>query len=121
MIDDITKRVIQVREEEGLNQADFAKELNLSRSSISLIERGERPVTERTLNIISLKFGVNYDWLVTGEGEQRSESERSVYDMLAAEYDLDELYIEIIKQYMLLEPLERDVFKKFIKRIRGVD
>ena len=41
--------------------------------------------------------------------------------MLAAEYDLDELDVEIIKQYMLLEPLERDVFKKFIKRIRGVD
>lgn len=121
MLDDLVKRVIQIRTDADLSQSKFAEKLNLSRSTVSLIEKGERKLTPRTLSSIVERFGVNYDWLTTGNGDPYIKPEHTIYDMLAEEYGLDELDVEIIKQYMALEPLERDVFKKFIKRIRGID
>lgn len=65
----IGERVKMIRKELGLNQTDFAKNINLSRSQISAIEKEERVLTERTLLDISREYGANKEFILTGEGE----------------------------------------------------
>lgn len=116
---EIINRIIKIRYDANLSISQFAEKLNLSKSTISLAERGERPYTERTRLDICEKFNVNYDWLITGEGEMYKETAESVLWLLQKEYELDELDIEIVQNYVELSPIERSVFKEYIKKIKS--
>ena len=41
--------------------------------------------------------------------------------LLKAEYKLDDLDIQIIEKYMELSPIERQVFKDYIKKIKDTE
>ncbi len=69
---EIHKRIIEVRKHSGLNQADFAKKLNLTQSLISRLESGKTPIIEQNIKLISLTFGVREEWLRSGEGEMEN-------------------------------------------------
>lgn len=68
----LIERLISIRKRENLSQNDFAKKLNLSRNFISLVENGNRELSERTLKDICHEFKINENWLRTGEGEAHS-------------------------------------------------
>lgn len=117
----LQERVIKVRNDAGLNQAEFGEKLNLGKSLISLAESGKRNYTDRVLSDICDKFNVNPDWLRTGEGEPYNETIPAIMKLLKAEYNLDELDIKIIEKYLQLSPIERQVFKDYIKKIGSAD
>lgn len=117
----IVDRVIKIRNDAGLNLTDFAKKLNVSRSLISLLEKGEREYTKRTLQDICEKFNVNYNWLAYGEGEPYKETIVTTIKLLKFEYNLDDLDVKIIETYLALSPEERQVFKNYIKRLGNSD
>lgn len=52
-----------------VNQADFASKLGYERSTISGMTSGKKPISESFANKVCEIFGVNIDWLRTGEGE----------------------------------------------------
>ena len=115
---DLINRVIEVRKNEELNQSQFAERLGLKRTIISLCENGKRYFSERTLKDIAIEFHVNLEWLKTGEGNMYDgETENVILNALQSEYNLDDIDIEIIQTYMKMAPLERQVFKDFIKKI----
>ncbi|KEI94399.1 transcriptional regulator (plasmid) [Clostridium botulinum A2B3 87] len=62
-------RVKQIRNSIGLTQEDFAKKIDLKRSSLANIESGSVKLTERNIKTICNTFNVNENWLVSGEGE----------------------------------------------------
>lgn len=62
-------RIKELRNSLNFNQEEFSKNIGLKRSSLSEIERGNAPVTERTIIAICSKFNVNENWLRTGKGE----------------------------------------------------
>ena len=62
------ERFIQLREKYGPSQAKFGKLLGLSYSAISLIELGSTKINEKHIKLISGVFGINEDWLRSGEG-----------------------------------------------------
>ncbi len=66
---DIHDRVKGLREKLRLSQAAFGEKLLLERSAISLIERKQRNITDRTIHDICREYNVNEAWLRTGEGE----------------------------------------------------
>lgn len=117
----LQERVIKVRNDAGLNQAEFGEKLNLGKSLISLAESGKRNYTDRVLSDICDKFNVNSDWLRTGEGEPYNETIPAIMKLLKAEYNLDELDVKIIEKYLELSPIERQVFKDYIKKIGSAD
>lgn len=116
---EILNRTIKVRKDANLTQEAFGEKLFLTRSSISKIELGLRDYTQKTLLDICEKFNINYDWLLTGEGEMYKETAESVLWLLQKEYELDELDIEIVQNYVELSPIERSVFKEYIKKIKS--
>lgn len=65
-------RIKQIRNELALSQEDFAKQLNISRNFIWMIEKGEREPSDRTILDICRIFHINEDWLRTGVGDMFS-------------------------------------------------
>lgn len=119
-MNEITNRVIEIRKNENLNQRQFAEKIDLSTNFINQCENGKREYSERTIKDIAATFKVNIEWLRTGKGEMYDEeSEEVVLDALKAEYELDDKDIEIIQAYIHMVPLEREVFKNFIKNVQN--
>ena len=67
--DSIGKRVKYFRENIGLNQEQLSVEIGWDQSAISRIEGNKQEISSRFLNAMMLRFGVNSDWIMTGEGE----------------------------------------------------
>ena len=86
------KRIREVRSEQNLNQADFAKAIGSSRDTIARTEVGAQTPQERVLRQICKTFEVNYMWLLTGESDHKNKEE---YGKLKEEYDkLDRINAE---------------------------
>ena len=66
----MNERIKAIRKKMGLSQSDFAERIAISRSALAKIESGENRPSERTQMLICDKFGVNREWLQTGEGER---------------------------------------------------
>ena len=84
----INERVKELRKALKLTQDQFADELNITRSSLSVIEIGKTAVTERNIKEICNKFKVNQDWIRYGEGEMFRE--------MSFEEELAEYFGEVI-------------------------
>ena len=117
----IGERITMVRTDAGLTMTAFAERLNLSKSSISVAESDKSKLSKRAILDICEKFNVNPEWLETGEGEPYNDAKAPTIKLLKAEYNLDDLDIQIIETYLELSPIERQVFKDYIKKIRSAD
>ncbi|GHV46512.1 hypothetical protein AGMMS49546_34650 [Spirochaetia bacterium] len=65
----INKRIVILRHDLKLTQAEFAQKIYISTSFIAQLELGQRKVNDRLIKLINTTFGVNEGWLRTGEGE----------------------------------------------------
>lgn len=70
-------RLKAVRKAIGLTQQEFADDLNLRQSTIASYESGDRVPSARTVADVCRTYGVNIDWLQTGEGEMFRASTRA--------------------------------------------
>lgn len=116
---EISDRIKEIRKDAGLSQQEFADAIHISGNSVYRIENGTRGVSSRTLNDICSEFNVNMEWLRFGTGEKYKETNESVIAVLKAKYKLDDVDVSIIDAYLSLSPLERQVFKDFIEKIKG--
>lgn len=57
-------RLKSLRNSKGLSQADFAKQIGVSKSSVNMYERGEREPNFETLEAIADYFNVDLDYLM---------------------------------------------------------
>jgi transcriptional regulator with XRE-family HTH domain len=65
----MNKRLKHLRKTLDMTQADFADKLNMAQTSYSKIEIGQNNLTQKNIDLICLKFGVNEKWLKYGEEE----------------------------------------------------
>jgi len=99
----ISERIKAVRKALGMSQRDFCGGIYLSHSFYAKIETGTRNPNERIYELISNKYKVNKEWLITGKGDMFSETPP----------DTDIIQItEIIKE---LDPIFRDCIIQQIK------
>lgn len=63
-------RLKKIRKDAGLRQSSFADKVGLGQKTLSNYETGRNQPGEGRLFLIAEKFGVNPQWLLTGEGEQ---------------------------------------------------
>ena len=71
-------RFTMIRKELNLKQKEFARQLRLSQGHVSDIENQRKAVSTQVSEILSLKYSVNEDWLMYGEGEAFSEAKRDI-------------------------------------------
>lgn len=65
----INNRILKVREDSGLSMEKFGLRIGITRSSVSLIEKGINNPSRQTVDLICREFNVRREWLETGEGE----------------------------------------------------
>ncbi|MDY6146194.1 MAG: helix-turn-helix transcriptional regulator [Peptoniphilaceae bacterium] len=100
----MNERVKAIRQALGLSGEKFGKGIGLTRMAISNIENAKYNLTEQTLLSICREYGVNENWLRTGEGEMfRSTDELSLDEMADAAH-ADPLEIQIVKAYFSIDP-----------------
>lgn len=63
------KRFKEIRKRLSLKQSDFAKALAISQGHASDIENGRKNISDRLIEILSLKYNVSENWLKLGQGE----------------------------------------------------
>lgn len=115
------KRLIKLRKELNLTQADFGLKINLTRSSIANIETGQRGLTDRTISDICRVFNVNEEWLRTGDGPMfrpkkglDNELAEHIADLIKTD---DELTKAFILELLKLSPEEMEVIKKILLNV----
>ena len=65
----VSERIKLVRKTLKMSQVQFAKAIFISNGYIAELECEHRRVNNRIIHLISLTFGVNENWLRTGEDE----------------------------------------------------
>ena len=65
----IYQRIVDMRKTLGLNQINFAKELDIKQPTLVGYEKGSSLPSADFLVKIREVFNANIDWLLTGEGE----------------------------------------------------
>lgn len=65
----IGKRVSVLRKTLKLTQTEFAKALSIGQQALSMIESGQRDLSEKNIKLICFSYKVSYDWLVNGIGD----------------------------------------------------
>ncbi len=123
----IGERIKKIRNEKKLTLVAFGKLIDMTDSNISRMEKGQRPVTDRTIKLICNEFSVNEEWLRTGEGgmfiqvshdekimklmtELAQSENKEVQDLFIALYSLNGEYFEIAKD--IIFSLEKRSSKK---------
>lgn len=119
MTDKKVQRLIKLRETLGISQEEFGKKIGISRFSISNYESGKRNLTDRVINDICRTYKVNHIWLTEGVGEMFLNLPETLLDELKIEYNLDDLDIEIIREFINMDAADREVLKAFIRNINS--
>ena len=62
-------RIKLIRKQQKLSQADFAKEIAVSATTVCQLEVGRYNISRTTKHVLCSRFHINPDWLDTGEGD----------------------------------------------------
>ncbi len=73
----MNERIKELRLLLGLNQSEFGARIGLRQTSIANYEKGLRQPLDTVITSICREFGVNEEWLRTGEGPQFIEITRA--------------------------------------------
>jgi transcriptional regulator with XRE-family HTH domain len=109
-VSSICRRIKAVRQALGISQRNFCGGIYLSHSFYAKIETGTRNPNERIYELISNKYHVNKDWLITGRGEMFSEAPPDVElaQLMDIIRELDPLFRDcVIQQIKLMANLHR--------------
>lgn len=111
------ERLKLIRKHFKKTQEQFANLCGKSRTAYNKYEAGAVVPDDSFVKLICIKFNVNEQWLLTGEGEMFTETKVSLLDKLAEKYNLDKYDMSIIRHYMELDPEDR---KKFVSLMRVI-
>ncbi|AHN23289.1 transcriptional regulator [Lysinibacillus varians] len=103
----IGSRLKLLRDTLDLSMASFGEKIKMTSSNISKMEKDLRVVTDRTIALISNEFGVNEQWLRTGEG-----------DMFIAVTE-DEKFAELLGELLVNE--NNELVKEIITKVVELD
>jgi transcriptional regulator with XRE-family HTH domain len=96
---ELNQRILDTRHALGQTQVKFAEALKLNAGYLASIELGNRRANDRIVKLISMTYGVNEEWLKSGNG--------AMFD------DVDDLKQEqIIRNFKKLDSLLQDYLLK---------
>lgn len=96
-------RILKLRKYLALTQEEFSQAIDIKRSTLSGIEIGRAPITNRLISLICSKFSVNENWLRTGKGEMFVK--------------IDKKFNEFFNIYINLKPPLQDFLLKMAREL----
>ena len=115
----MNSRIKEVRKELGHSQETFGSLLGVTKAAISRIETGERGTTDQMIRAICREFNVSEEWLRTGSGDMFNLTQDDELLDLQKKYNLDQLDIKILQEYLKLPPEHRKIFKGYFVNVFG--
>lgn len=112
-IKELRKKILEISQEE------FAKSINISRSTLAGIETGIVLITDRIIRDICKIYDINEEWLRSGSGEIFSKDARINSSIHFQNYELKILEEQIIKQLSHLNKDNMQMVLDFIKKLSG--
>lgn len=118
----INTRIKQIRKEHGLTQTEFGNRIGISNPSVSTIESGKNSPSGQTIKAICREFGINEEWLRTGEGERKSstaDADKLLVKELLAGDDIPfyQFVRKTLRGYMDLDADSKRVLNSILERI----
>ena len=81
-VESVGDRFRQARKARGYTQEELAAELQISRNSVGMIERGTFRPGEEIVNSLCLKLWIDRHWLLTGVGRMEQTELTEFYELL---------------------------------------
>lgn len=97
-----------------MTQGEFAEKLNISRANVANIEKGRISLTERMLSDICNAFSLSEKWILTGKGEMHQETETTLFNAFAKQYDLSPAEQRVARYLLQLTSEDRQQLMKHI-------
>lgn len=113
----MNERLKELRTTLGCTQEEFGKKIGVKKAAVNKWEKGINSIADSVILSICREFGVNEQWLRTGEGEMFEQTRESVLDRLSMEYDLSREQRSVIEAFLDLDPQERDVILKYVHNV----
>ena len=110
----MNERLKIIRKNLNMTLEEFGKKLGVKNNTISSIETGKNALTDQMIKSVCAIYKVNEDWLRSGTGEMFINDD-SLLDSVKQEYDFDDIEINFLKSYSMLNKSEQAVFRKFLK------
>lgn len=104
----MNERLKRVRKALGLSQVQMAAALGIGQSTYCQFETGVRSLQTRYLNAMKVMYGVNPEWILTGEGDMFIKSSRDEEFFAVFESLTDESKDTIYKLMLQLKKNEPD-------------
>lgn len=76
------ERVKKARKSLNLTLEKFGEKLGVKKNAISQIENGRNSLTDQMCKSICREFNVNYNWLVSGEGDMFNQTDETISDSI---------------------------------------
>ena len=68
-MNELRDRLQELRATFGITQRQLAKRVGVTSQLISMMETGKAQLSHLTAKAMEAEFGVNHEWLMTGEGD----------------------------------------------------
>lgn len=116
-------RIKGLRSEAGLTQEALAKVLEIDRTTLSKIERGETAPTLSVLINLKNFFAISFDWLITGSVPREHNATTEVKELLIEMEKIPFLKHHILSSFFEFKLQHPGLFdleeKKIIKKGKG--
>lgn len=100
-----------------LTQQKFGERIGIKGNTVAQYELGRNEPIDAVLSLICREFGVNEEWLRTGEGEIFKPAPSDVLDQLASEYNLSNASYIAIEKFVNLKPEKRNELIEFFLEV----
>ena len=110
----MNERLREARKALGLTQTDFAKRIGVTNPTISQIENGKIALTERVVIAVCREFSINENWLRTGEGEMKAETNDTLIQRITKAYNSSPLIQAMIDGYMKLPEEHKTAVDEYV-------
>ena len=116
---DIGKRILYIREKEGMSQEEFARKLGLTKSAISGYETGRRTPPNAILKSIAQTFSYSENWLFYGTGDSKLLKMDEGLCEIFSYFKCTEFETDFLRKYFNMSRKERDLFCHYMNYLFG--
>jgi len=115
-------RIKKLRKALNLNQTEFGEKIGAKQATVAGWEVGRREPSPLVIGSICREFGVNEDWLRSGEGEMFAKQATFSLDEFVKERGGSDLEIEFLKIYFELDKgIRRQLVDHFVSHFTNLN
>ena len=116
------ERVKAIRKELSLTLEKFGEKVGVTKQTVSRIENGVNNLTDQMTRSICREYNVNYDWLISEEGEMFTDLPQTILNELCKQYDLDNFDKVLVEMYIEFpETIRKHLKENLLKMLKRVD